>query len=264
MIKKNEYLTIGEVAKITDVGIKAIRYYEKINILKPDFIDPVSGYRYYSFEQTHLINLIQLCLKLNIPLKDITKFIDENENVDYSGLLSYGKNIVQEKIATLQKGLQFIISSEERIKLTKNSSYYSRNVPEKTFYTIRYESSFKSDEDVINKFFEFEWDIFPQDLLTMEFEMGLMHEYIGSQINRYAFIEIPAHMYFPNHIETRTITDGLYYCYSSERSQIEEVCEIFPNFFNNQKSILIIETETYSHNFPLYRPKTELRIIELA
>lgn len=263
MNKRNEYLTIGEVAKITDVGIKAIRYYEKINILKPAFIDPISGYRYYSIEQTHMINLIQICIKLNIPLKDLSSFIDDNENIDYAGLLSHGKNIMQEKIASLEKGLQFIISSEEKIKLAQNSSYYSRNVPEKIFYIIPYKSPLKTDEDIINKFFEFEWDIFPQELLTMEFEMGFMHEYIGSQLNRYAFIELPASIDFPDHIKTRTIPAGVYHCYQSERSQIEQAPEIFSNSFNKEKQFLVIETEAYLQKFSIYNPKTELRIIQI-
>ena len=45
------YMTIGEVAKVKQISIKALRYYEKIGILKPAYCDPNTGYRYYKNEQ---------------------------------------------------------------------------------------------------------------------------------------------------------------------------------------------------------------------
>lgn len=44
----SEYLTISELAKTNSVSIKALRYYEKIGILKPAYINPHNGYRYYT------------------------------------------------------------------------------------------------------------------------------------------------------------------------------------------------------------------------
>lgn len=46
-----EYLTIGEIGKLTDINPKSIRYYERIGILEPARIDPETGYRYYRPEQ---------------------------------------------------------------------------------------------------------------------------------------------------------------------------------------------------------------------
>ena len=37
------YMTIGEVARVKQVSIKALRYYEKIGILKPAYCDPGYG-----------------------------------------------------------------------------------------------------------------------------------------------------------------------------------------------------------------------------
>ena len=44
---KNELLSIGEAAKLKQVSVKSLRYYETIGILKPAYVDPSSGYRYY-------------------------------------------------------------------------------------------------------------------------------------------------------------------------------------------------------------------------
>ena len=63
-----EYLTIGEVSKMKGVGIKSLRYYDRLGILKPAYINPDTGYRYYSIEQMLMLDMILLCLGLDIPL----------------------------------------------------------------------------------------------------------------------------------------------------------------------------------------------------
>ena len=65
------YMTIGEVAKVKQVSIKALRYYEKIGILKPAYCDPNTGYRYYKNEQMLAIDMIKFLQILDIPLKNI-------------------------------------------------------------------------------------------------------------------------------------------------------------------------------------------------
>ncbi|MCL2222593.1 MAG: MerR family DNA-binding transcriptional regulator, partial [Oscillospiraceae bacterium] len=52
MSKKSGLLSIGDISKFTGVSIKALRYYERIGILKPAYVDPDSLYRYYNFNQT--------------------------------------------------------------------------------------------------------------------------------------------------------------------------------------------------------------------
>ena len=66
-----EYLTIGEVSKMKGVGIKSLRYYDRLGILKPAYINPDTGYRYYSIEQMLMLDMILLCLGLDIPLKQM-------------------------------------------------------------------------------------------------------------------------------------------------------------------------------------------------
>ena len=52
------YFTISEFAKLRDININSLRYYEKLGLLKPAFIDESNGYRYYSAEQVSLLNKI--------------------------------------------------------------------------------------------------------------------------------------------------------------------------------------------------------------
>ena len=69
---KNELLSIGEAAKLKQVSAKSLRYYETIGILKPAYVDPSSGYRYYSPNQMIDLDVILTCIELGIPLKSLT------------------------------------------------------------------------------------------------------------------------------------------------------------------------------------------------
>jgi len=68
------YFTISEFAKLRNININSLRYYEKLGLLKPAIIDENNGYRYYSAEQVSILNKIILCIQLGIPLKEMVKF----------------------------------------------------------------------------------------------------------------------------------------------------------------------------------------------
>jgi DNA-binding transcriptional MerR regulator len=52
-------LRIGDFAKLSQVTVKALRFYEEIGLLKPTFVDPTTAYRYYS---PHLLSHLRQIL----------------------------------------------------------------------------------------------------------------------------------------------------------------------------------------------------------
>lgn len=54
----NERLRIGEFARLGHVSVKALRFYEAEGLLKPAYVDPGTGYRYYRVGQTERLALI--------------------------------------------------------------------------------------------------------------------------------------------------------------------------------------------------------------
>ena len=62
------YFLISEFAKLRDININSLRYYEKLGLLKPAYVEERTGYRYYSAEQVSVLNKILLCINLGIPL----------------------------------------------------------------------------------------------------------------------------------------------------------------------------------------------------
>ena len=55
---RNNLLSIGEVARMKGVGIKALRYYERIGVLLPAHVDSQTGYRYYALSQMPELDVV--------------------------------------------------------------------------------------------------------------------------------------------------------------------------------------------------------------
>ena len=70
----NGLFTIGEVSKLFDINIKTLRYYDEINLFKPQEIDLFSGYRYYSKEQIEDLMVILNLKDVGFSLEEIKKY----------------------------------------------------------------------------------------------------------------------------------------------------------------------------------------------
>lgn len=112
---RSSLLSIGEASKLKNVSIKALRYYEKIGIFKPAYIDPQSGYRYYSPAQLFDLDVILTCNELNIPLKHILDY-QTKHGTDLRQLLKEGAKIAELKIQRAQQSLIQINSCLEEIE----------------------------------------------------------------------------------------------------------------------------------------------------
>lgn len=97
MSSKQDLFTIGEFSTVTGVGIHSLRYYDEIGALKPAYVDPVSSYRYYSFDQLRLIPGINICKDAGIKLSEFDKYIG-SEHIDYTRLFSESKAAIERKI----------------------------------------------------------------------------------------------------------------------------------------------------------------------
>ncbi len=69
----NMLYKIGEFAKLTNIPVKTLRYYDEINLLKPEEIDLFSGYRYYSDKQKEDLEIILALKEAGFSLEEIKK-----------------------------------------------------------------------------------------------------------------------------------------------------------------------------------------------
>lgn len=80
-MKNNEWFQIGEVSRLFHISVSILRHYDKIGLLKPEYTDPDTGYRYYSARQFECLNTIRYLRALDMPLEQISTFL-QNRNLD--------------------------------------------------------------------------------------------------------------------------------------------------------------------------------------
>lgn len=65
--------SIGEVAKVANITIKALRHYDKIGLFKPAYVDPQTNYRYYRDSQLYRLDIIKSLISIGTPLGRLKK-----------------------------------------------------------------------------------------------------------------------------------------------------------------------------------------------
>lgn len=80
-MENNELFQIGEVSKLFHISVSILRHYDRIGLLKPEYTDSRTGYRYYSVRQFECLNTIRYLRALDMPLEQISRFL-QNRDVD--------------------------------------------------------------------------------------------------------------------------------------------------------------------------------------
>jgi DNA-binding transcriptional MerR regulator len=62
---------IGDFSKLSQVSVKALRFYDEVGLLKPTYVDRVTGYRYYSAALLPRLNRILAFKELGFSLGEI-------------------------------------------------------------------------------------------------------------------------------------------------------------------------------------------------
>ncbi|MFJ7933349.1 MerR family transcriptional regulator [Sporosarcina sp. NPDC096371] len=107
-----EKLTIGEMAKLRGVTAEALRHYDRIDLFKPQFVDPHSGYRYYSIFQYEILGTIKELRQLRMTTDEIKEYLNER---NFSKSLEILKDKHEELVAKLNELNELEESIREKI-----------------------------------------------------------------------------------------------------------------------------------------------------
>ncbi len=118
-------LKIGEVADFFQISVKAVRIYEKKGIIVPAYIDPESGYRYYTPDQLHQLAALLELKALGFSLDEIKDVMvgESSKEALYMAMqekLRNWENLVimaQSKMDAIESISERLVSSKEAEKL---------------------------------------------------------------------------------------------------------------------------------------------------
>jgi DNA-binding transcriptional MerR regulator len=73
---------IGTVAKLAQVSVRTLRYYDDLGLLRPAHVDPFTGYRYYTPDQVLRLHRILVLRDLGVPLAEAGRLVDDDVTVE--------------------------------------------------------------------------------------------------------------------------------------------------------------------------------------
>lgn len=81
-----ELLSVGRLARLAGLTTKALRHYDRIGLLRPVQVDPVTGYRWYHRDQVAQARLVWLLRSVELPLDQVRDAVTAWSNGDTAGL----------------------------------------------------------------------------------------------------------------------------------------------------------------------------------
>ena len=256
---KKRFLSIGRLSKLTGVHIRSLRYYEEIGIMKPAFVDPQSGYRYYTFSHMRIVEAIQYCAELDIPLKQFRSFISEREGeIDYARLIEYGIRIADEKMKRIRARMDFLESVRRELAHAdecRTKKFTKSTFEEKLCWAAPYDGT-QTGENFYTALYRMIADIEAHGLHS-GYNSGQLLLCSASGLRSYIFIDIrETESSLDDFPQIVRIPSGEYLCKVSEESGIIRAPQIFPELFalDYDKAVVEVElfAEKYSYSAPLY------------
>ncbi len=113
-VKRKVAYTIGEVAQLSGVTVRALRHYDEIGLLKPSFISP-SGYRMYEGADLERLQQILFFKEFGFPLSEIQRILD-NPDFDRAQALESQRTLLLKEIERLERMLQTLDRTLDALK----------------------------------------------------------------------------------------------------------------------------------------------------
>ncbi|MGD8941477.1 MAG: MerR family transcriptional regulator [Gammaproteobacteria bacterium] len=124
-------MPIGRFSKSCRLTIKALRHYDEVGLLKPSFVDPDSGYRYYIPSQAREAVMIGMLRSLEIPIPTIKKLISA-DGADFQKILQQEQERIKKDLEKKQRTL----TSLKRIAQQAQIIPYNITIRDEPNYTV--------------------------------------------------------------------------------------------------------------------------------
>ena len=139
-------LKIGEFSKLTKTTVKALRYYDKIGLLKPAFIDSDTSYRYYTEEQFETAREIQTLKGVGLSCENIQNILQNGAD---------GKAVLRlhrQELETLKEAIDGQLERLETLINPGEKQKYHPVIEEIPEYTVYCSQSYVKDVNHIMDF----------------------------------------------------------------------------------------------------------------
>lgn len=215
------HLSIGAMAKINHTTVPTLRLYDKLGILKPNYTDPQSRYRYYDIKQNARFDMIQYMKELGMELKEVKEILDREDISMIESVLIKKREQNMERIEHLRlqrNAIDRTIEGIERYRKSPNNGTL-------TFEYIGKRRIYSMHTDV--NFYDYEIDTY--EVILKQFKEHLIRHYLpriyycnaGTFLSKENFLNLKfisdkififVDEQFPLKDATETLDNGMYAC----------------------------------------------------
>lgn len=115
-------LKIGNFARIAQVTVQTLRHYDDLGLLKPVEVDPLSGYRYYIFDQLPRLHRILALKDLGFTLEQVAHLLEDGlPTDDLHGMLRLKQLELRQQV---DEGLNRLERLEARLRLIEQEDHH--------------------------------------------------------------------------------------------------------------------------------------------
>lgn len=115
------YYSIGELSKLSGLSHDTLRYYDNIGLLKADYVDESSKYRYYKLNAFWKTDVIKMFKMLNMSLDELKGVLPNRGNLDViSDSLSERKKETKQQLQRLKTMVKDIEWFEDMLNEMRN------------------------------------------------------------------------------------------------------------------------------------------------
>jgi len=118
-------IKIGDFARLSQVSVVTLRYYDEIDLLKPVKVDTFTGYRFYSADQLPRLNRLLALKDLGFSLEQIKLMLAEGLSLEQlRSMLTMQRSEVERRLVGEQERLLRIESRLRQIEMENKMPNY--------------------------------------------------------------------------------------------------------------------------------------------
>lgn len=142
---------IGELSKLCKIPVKTLRYYDSEDLLKPDYIDPVTGYRYYAASKLAECNKIMALKALGFTLEEIKKHSGIQNPKDILNLINAKEKELINSVKLIELQVRKLSVIKENIMEGEKNMFNIIIQSSEKIHVAEYRSIFHTKEDAIKE-----------------------------------------------------------------------------------------------------------------
>ena len=136
-MRKGGLIPIGRMAELNHISIATLRLYDRLGLLRPQVVDPETGYRYYGIHQNARLDMIAYMKELGMSLTEIGDVFGKEDISLIEEILARKNEQIHAQINELRAkndAVERAIESIERYRKSTTTGTISLEYIDRRFY----------------------------------------------------------------------------------------------------------------------------------